>query len=116
LGFARCVASGSEGNRASSGSNPVPATTPQRASLLRVCETALWPFRRHRLPTENEGLGQSAVARRQFAFASRSVSDHPKVEPAVDIAPPKVPTRLRPIFTSYAREAELAPSTVKRCL
>jgi hypothetical protein len=40
----------------------VPATTPQRASLLRVrlLRNSVWPFPRHRLPTENEGLGPEA--------------------------------------------------------
>jgi hypothetical protein len=30
------------------------------------------------------------------------------------VAPPKTPTPLRPIFQAYAKQAQLAPSTVKR--
>jgi integrase len=40
--------------------------------------------------------------------------DCPEAGPAVDGAPAIVPKPLRLIFASYAKQAELAPSTVKR--
>jgi integrase len=40
--------------------------------------------------------------------------DRPEAGPAVDGTPAMVPKPLRLIFSSYAKEAELAPSTVKR--
>ena len=42
------------------------------------------------------------------------VADHSEVEPAALAEPAKDPAPLRQIFSSYAKEAELAPSTVKR--
>jgi hypothetical protein len=40
--------------------------------------------------------------------------DAPPVAPSAEAASPKAAMPLRSIFDSYAREAELAPSTVKR--
>lgn len=41
-------------------------------------------------------------------------ADTPPAGSAAVVAPPKTPIPLRPIFQAYAKEAQLAPSTVKR--
>jgi len=48
------------------------------------------------------------------AAPAPKVDDRPEAGLAVDGAPAPVPKPLRSIFASYAKEAELAPSTVKR--
>lgn len=58
--------------------------------------------------------GSIAYLHRGPAAPAPKADDRPEAGAGLEIAPPKIPKPLRPIFASYAKEAELAPSTVKR--